>query len=82
MADAAAVAQALVDYDAGLAEQVLRLIATELGAPTDGDVQRIQSALTHVTFGEPSRKSTVEWKLDFAHIERLRSLGVEIGKLL
>jgi len=82
MAGSDAVARALVDYDPALAEDVLRLLVRELGITTDGDVPRLQAELTHLTLDDGASKSTIEWKQGFAHVERLRSLGIEIAKLL
>jgi hypothetical protein len=81
MAGSAAVARALIDYDPRLAEHVLRLIAAELGVPAEGEVLRLQSDLQQVIVKETT-KSTIEWKAGFAHVERLRSLGLELAKLL
>ena len=83
MAGSTAVARALVAYDASLAELVLRLVAAELGAASDGDVARLRSAIEHIVPNDASEsKTTVEWKAGFAHVERLRSLGLELAKLL
>lgn len=82
MAGSDSVARALVDYDPALAEDVLRLVARELGITIDGDVPRLQAELTHLTLDDGSSKTTVEWKQGFAHVERLRTLGLEIAKLL
>ena len=83
MASPTAVAEALIEYDARLAEHVLRVLAQELGVEVDGwDAERIGAALAHAAVDAGSRKSTVEWKAGFAHIERLRSLALELSRLL
>jgi hypothetical protein len=82
MAGSADVARALVDYDPTLAEDVLRLLARELGVASDGDVPRLQADLSHLSLDDGASKTTVEWKHGFAHVERLRTLGLEIAKLL
>jgi hypothetical protein len=81
MAGSNDVARALVDYDARLAEQVLRLLAGELGVRSDGDVPHLQAALQDV-LEDGSTKTTAEWKAGFAHVERMRSLGLDLARLL
>jgi hypothetical protein len=81
MAGSTSVARALVDYDPRLAERLLRLVASELGLAADGDVHQLQAAIQTVV-EDGSRETTVEWKAGFAHVERLRSLGLELAKLL
>jgi hypothetical protein len=82
MAGSDGVARALVDYDPTFAEDVLRLLARELGVAADGDVPRLQALLANLAVDDGAAKTTVEWKQGFAHVERLRSLGLEIAKLL
>jgi hypothetical protein len=82
MAGSNAVARALVEYDARLAEHVLRLVATELGVDPGGDVRRLQGALSKMSLEDDAAKTTVEWKAGFAHVERLRALGLELARLL
>jgi len=83
MARAEELAQSLVDYDLELAERVLRAVARELGGPADADVRRLQSffAVPSVPEEEP-RRSTGIWKIDFAHYERLRELGLALAPRL
>jgi hypothetical protein len=82
MGSSAAVARAIVDFDPALADDVLRLLARELGLATRGDVGSVQPELIHFTLDDGDAKTTIEWKHDFAHLERLRALGLEIAKLL
>jgi hypothetical protein len=77
-----AVAQALVEYDAQLAEHVLRLVAKELGIDVAGDAGRLAAAIAQFSADTGSAKTTIEWKAGFAHIERLRSLGLSLARLL
>jgi hypothetical protein len=81
MAGSTAVAQALVDYDPRVAELVLRLVASELGVASGGDLHQLQTGLQHVV-ADGSTKTTVEWKAGFAHVERLRTLGLDLASLL
>jgi hypothetical protein len=81
MAGSTSVARALVDYDPRLAERLLRLVASELGVAADGDVSELQAALQTV-LENGTTETTVEWKAAFAHVERMRSLGLELAKLL
>ena len=74
-------ARGLVDYDQRLAEHVLRLVAKELGVAPDGDVAQLQLGLQNV-LEAGAAKTTVEWKAGFAHVERLRSLGLDLARLL
>jgi hypothetical protein len=81
MAGSTSVARALVDYDPRLAERLLRLVASELGIAPNADVSQLQAAL-HTVIEDGARETTVEWKAEFAHVERLRALGLELAKLL
>ena len=81
MAGSTSVARALVDYDPRLAERLLRLVASELGVASDGDVPQLQAALQDV-LEDGSTKTTVEWKAGFAHVERMRALGLDLARLL
>jgi hypothetical protein len=81
MTGSADVARALADYDLRLAEHVLRLVAGELGVPPGGDLAQLQAALQGVV-DDGATKTTIEWKAGFAHVERLRSLGLELARLL
>jgi hypothetical protein len=83
MAGPTGVAEALIEYDPRLAEHVLRVLAQELGVEVDGwDADRIGAALAQAAVDAGSRKSTIEWKAGFAHVERLRSLALELSRLL
>lgn len=82
MAAADAVAQAIVEYDSGLALDVLRLIVQELGGSREGDAQRLLAYLSRGDAVDDPQKTTMEWKEGFAKQERLRGLGLALGERL
>jgi hypothetical protein len=82
MAGAADVADALVAFDEDLAVHVLQLVCRELGAPDGLDAARMGAFLASLQVGEETTKTTVEWKAGFAHVERLRTLGVALAERL
>ncbi len=73
-------AQEILDYDRGVAEQLLTLIVRELGGSTGeapaAFLSRISPPATRTA------TSTAEWKLDFAQYERLRELGLALANRL
>ena len=79
-------AELLVSYDRGLAERVAELVVAALGGPTlsaRDDAPRLYVWLAqHGSSGPQETVTTAEWKLDFAHRERLRQLGLHITDLL
>ena len=80
MAPGAEIAEQLVAYDPEIARMALREIVRELGGDADDDPE---SYLSHAHV-PPDRTSTTtqEWKVEFAHYERLRSLGIELARSL
>ena len=82
MANAADVADTLVAFDERLAVHVLQLVCRELGAEGDLSPDRLHAFLNRLNVGEESAKTTVEWKAGFAHVERLRALGIALAGLL
>ena len=81
-------AEQLVQYDRRLARHVAATIVERLGGgPTgpDDDLARLHAFLARTDAAaaqdEPS-KTTAEWKIDFAHYERLRMLGLLLVELL
>jgi hypothetical protein len=80
-------ADRLVEYDRRFALDIVGLVVARLGGPADGsaDLPRLHSFLARTdaaaTQDEPS-KTTAQWKLDFAHQERLRLLGLLVAELL
>ena len=79
-------AQLLVAYDRGLAERVAELVVAALGGPPASardEPARLHAWLARVDAAGPNEPvTTAEWKLDFAHRERLRQLGLHVTELL
>ena len=98
MAQAAAgVAARLVSFDERLARDVLERICEDLGGPASEverpDVEEMRAFLASAEVGHRGRasdlgdvsdspSSTAEWKTEFAHLERLRTLGLELSQRL
>ena len=81
-------ADRLVEYDPRLARRVVALIVERLGggaASAGDDLARLHAFLSRndaaAVRDEPA-KTTSEWKIDFAHYERLRLLGLLVADLL
>jgi hypothetical protein len=81
MANGRIAAQALVEFDPRVADHVLRLVALELGID-EQEPQRLQARLANLTASDGAGKSTQEWKVDFAQLERLRSLALALAEAL
>lgn len=81
MASASDLARALVHYDRELALTVARAIAAQFGAEgvAAWNAEQVASHLVAVTPEGWTSATTSEWKTDFAHTERLRTLGVELA---
>jgi hypothetical protein len=84
---AAAAAAALVAYDGDVARRLLARVVEELDGPSLGDpvdVERARAFLSSSDARDPSGRdlTTREWKVGFARRERMRSLGVELARLL
>lgn len=82
---AAELARELVGYDPQLARTLLVQIVDELGGPEpDGDdVAKLTAYLTRMQSpAERTATTTAEWKAEFAHLERLRSLGLALAARL
>ena len=89
-------AKHLVEYDRRLAADVLEMICETLGGPVahgDHNVEKIRAFLHQADVGRAPQlapmsdvgdapSTTEEWKLEFSHHERLRSLGVHLAELL
>jgi hypothetical protein len=79
-------ADLLVSYDRGLAERVAELLVAALGGPPASardEPGRLYTWLAqHGASSPPESVTTAEWKLDFAHRERLRQLGLCVTELL
>lgn len=92
----AELAQRLVEFDERLAGEILELICEQLGGPAErgrADVRGMRNFLASadVAHSRPlSRLSDVgdapsttsEWKTEFSHFERLRTLGLALSELL
>ena len=80
-------ADRLVEYDPRLARRVVALIVERLGGPADAgdDLARLHAFLSRndaATVRDEPAKTTSEWKIDFAHYERLRLLGLLVAEVL
>ena len=86
MTHAEQLAELLVSYDRGLAERVAELVVAALGGPPASardDPGRLHSWLAQYGSSGPREPATTaEWKLDFAHRERLRQLGLHVTERL
>ncbi len=86
MTQAEQLADLLVSYDRGLAERVAELVVAALGGPPASardEPGRLHGWLAQYGSSGPSEPvTTAEWKLDFAHRERLRQLGLHVTELL
>lgn len=96
MADTRDLADRLAGFDERLAAAVVELVCSELGGPAakgDPDVDGMRAflsdpeaarsgALKRVGDVGESPATTSEWKSEFAHSERLRSLGVALADRL
>jgi hypothetical protein len=76
------VAATIVAYDRGIAFDLLRQIARDLGGPADADAPRLHAYLSRHDAVDDPAKTTSEWKVGFAHQERLRALGLALAELL
>jgi hypothetical protein len=88
MSQVSNLARRLIAYDRVLARRILVLLVEDLGGPraVDGelDIPRMRSFLDSFAapeVGDP-RKTTQEWKDDFAHRESMRALADELLELL
>jgi len=81
-------ADRLVEYDPRLARRIVMLIVERLGGgPADegDDLARLHAFLSRTDAAavrDAPSKTTSEWKIDFAHYERLRLLGLLVAELL
>ena len=86
MSQAEELASLLVAYDRGLAERVAELVVAALGGPPASardEPGRLYAWLEQFGSSGPNEPvTTAEWKLDFAHRERLRQLGLHVTELL
>lgn len=96
MPHTADLARRLVDYDERLARDVLELVCARLGGPAEeggADVETMRSFLANadVARSQPLSRlgdvgdapsTTSEWKTEFSHVERMRTLGLALSDLL
>jgi hypothetical protein len=82
MAQAGDVARELVAFDERLARHVLGMVCGELGGPGTAEPDDAQAFLSRLDVEGDDSKTTREWKAGFAHVERLRALGLALAELL
>jgi hypothetical protein len=78
MGTSKAAVHALVDYDRRVAEDVLRLVARELGVD-ERRRRALHARLTNLPAADGA-ESTQEWKLDFGQLERPRALALALAE--
>ena len=86
MARAEELARGLAEYDRDLALDFLKSICADLGGPEaekDAEVAEMRGFLASPAAAQDALdKPTQEWKRDFGHRERARSLGLALANVL